>query len=313
MLAPFADDIGKSITDVMAATAKTGVADVEKLAVLRQLVPEAAAPGRFAGVRQMIAERRIIGALAETAKGTGNLALDGVKGAGGKAKEFVVSPFRSFQNQTAAGLDRQRIIAAAGGGAGYYAGDNYSKAWYDIGSGAIDPSTNKPYEFSFNNAVFKPAYKSPTDNIVASSLLTSAIFGLGRPGVSVVGKAPWNTEYGKLGNIGSTLLSPLDGRLAVYAGSRFGEVPAGLATNFAFGQISAFGSVSNYLEDARYKEPLDNMNKPIVNGKTPFELSKGDPAPKAEESKPGQPVKEPAAVPNANPGPENTDLTGGVK
>lgn len=315
MLRPFGLDKGKSLKDVMTAASNAGLKDVDKLNVLRQLVPdlaEAGQVGRFTAARQAIAERKFMAALAETGKGTVKLGVDGVKGTFNGVREFGTAPFRAFENQTAAGIGRQRFLSGSLGGAGYYAGNNYPAAWNEIASGNVDPSTGKPYEFSFSNAIVRPAWKSNFDNIFTSSLLVGGF--MAQPGYSVVAQAPWANSGRVMGTVkgGFGLLT---GSTPLYWGAKGGELGTTLASNFVLGQWGMAVNSEYATAGTQYTDALNAINKPIVDGITPANARKAAP-PKVEQPAavvPPEKKEKKPDVPNANPGPENPDLTGGVK
>lgn len=318
LLAPFAKEVGTApLKDVFARAAATGGDDFAKLNVLKQLVPEAAEAGRFTAARQLISERKFMAALGETGKASTTAVVDGFKGTVGGIREFGTAPFRAIENQTAAGIGRQRFLMGSLGGAGYYAGNNYPAAWNEIASGAVDPSTGKPYEFSFSNAIVRPAWKSGLDNIFTSSLLVGGAFA--KPGLSAVGTAPWANSGASFGSkawgVTKGVGGVFTGHTPMYVGTRFGELGTTLAANFTMGQWGMAVNSEYATAGSQYTDALNATKNPIVDGITPANARKA--APKVEQPAaavvPPEKKEKKPDVPIANPGPENPDLTGGVK
>jgi len=314
---------GKMLESLNGLEANANVADVLKnaslkdlgqLNILRNLVPEAAVEAKVAG--------RFSGALASFKEGS---YLKGTAQLGGgvvmKGADIVAAPFktvfgvvRPMGTKTFADLGHARFMAGSAGGATFYAGSNYLPAWQHMyGENNLDPSTGKPYEFNFSNAIVKPAWKNAADNIFVSSFFLGGMAA--KPGQAILAQAPWANSR-LLMKLPNAAFNTLTGSTWNYLGAKavpyVGELGPAISTNLAMGQFDLLNNSSNRDAGRQYTDALKRAQDQIVDDQVVPKTVV--PQPQQQQQQIQKPVKKPADQGQGvqQQRTENTDLTGGA-
>jgi hypothetical protein len=242
---------------------------------------------------------------------------------GGKVGEFGFGVLRPMGSKTLTQVGHSRFMAGAAGGATFYSGSHYLPSWQHMyGENSIDPSTGKPYEFNFSNAIVKPAWKDSTDNIFISSFLLGGFAA--KPGQALLAQAPWANSR--------LLMKPLSGAGGLFTGSTWnylgsrsmpllGEVGPALSTNIALGQFELMNNWSNRGAGVQYTDALKKTGEEITD-ESPEAIQKriqqAQQAQQQQQQQQQQQKQQPAKTPVEQgpvnqPRQENPDLTGGVQ
>lgn len=286
----------------------------QRLSVIKQLVPGAGSanrPGMVSRFRTALAEAEGVGAKSRV---VGNALLSPVRGVGNTAYTLVGRPGASAEALTPFSITMRRHYAGSLAGLGGFSAYNYPTAWNHMFLENNTDQNGKPYEFNFSNAIVRPAWKSPHDNIFVSSLVLGG-FGA-RPGMLSSISPFQGGAWGKIKGAGGFIL----GDSTMHYAQKFGGDAAGqAATYFVFRQ---WGDLINNLDNIgaarQYSDLLDATQRNI----TDRNLTTGQPGAPQEQQQ-AQPQEQPQEQPSLTPERqetgtgtgtpiENTDLTGGA-
>ncbi|MCC7529511.1 MAG: hypothetical protein IT342_13390, partial [Candidatus Melainabacteria bacterium] len=243
---------------------------------------------------------------------------------GARVAEYGFGVLRPMGSKSLQQISNSRFMAGAAGGATFYSGTHYLPSWNHMYvEGNVDPSTGKPYEFSFSNAIVKPAWKDAGDNIFISSFLLGGFAA--KPGQALLAQAPWAQSR--------TLMKPLQGLGGMFTGSTWnylgarsmpllGEVGPALSTNMALGQFELLNNWSNRGAGVQYTDALKKTGEEITD-ESPEAIQKRIQAAQQaqqqqlqqqQQQQKEQPAKKQVEQGAVNPPrQENPDLTGGVQ
>ncbi len=246
---------------------------------------------------------------------------------GARVAEYGFGVLRPMGSKSLQQISNSRFMAGSAGGASFYSGSHYLPSWQHMyGENSIDPSTGKPYEFNFSNAIVKPAWKDSTDNIFISSFLLGGFAA--KPGQALLAQAPWAQS--------NMLMKPLAGAGGLFTGSTWnylgarsmpllGEVGPALSTNLALGQFELLNNWSNRGAGVQYTDALKKTGEEITDESPEAIQKRIQAAQQAQQQQQEQqkqqkqpPAKQPAKQPVEQgavnpPRQENPDLTGGVQ